>query len=84
MGARIAAFVSDGDASFYKEIREMRLYVDPELVVEKYECVSHLFRNFRKAFKTLSAATKFKPASRKYITEAKGITIPTFTLQAVQ
>ncbi|KAG4065358.1 hypothetical protein HA402_010852 [Bradysia odoriphaga] len=38
-GARFTKYVGDGDSSTYKALRDLHLYKDPELEIEKFECV---------------------------------------------
>lgn len=71
-GARFNKLIADRDSSTYKAIRVLRIYRNPDLFVEKCECVNHLFRNFRTRFNFLTKVTKFKVASRKHITKSKG------------
>lgn len=72
LGARFYKFIADGDSSTYKSIRDMRIYQNPDLFVEKLECINHLYRNFRSRFDALSNITKFCPALRKHITSKRG------------
>lgn len=72
LGARFPILVADGDASVFKELRELRLYKDPVIIVKKYECVNHLYKNFRKKFKAIGSNTKYVPGVRKYVTAKKG------------
>lgn len=37
-GARFHKLIGDGDSSTYMAIRDLRLYKDPEMETEKYEC----------------------------------------------
>lgn len=71
-GARFYKLIADGDSSTYKAIKDLRIYRNPDLFVEKCECVNHLYRNFRNKFAFLSKVTKFKVASRKHVTPRKG------------
>lgn len=64
--------IADGDSNTYKAIRDLRIYRNPDLHVEKLECVNHLFRNYRTKFNFLSKITKFKVACRKHIKPSKG------------
>ncbi len=74
-GARFYKFIADGDSSTYKAIRDMRIYQNPDLFVEKLECVNHLYRNFRSKFNFISKVTKFNAALRKHITPKRGVDI---------
>ncbi|KAG4067520.1 hypothetical protein HA402_005292 [Bradysia odoriphaga] len=47
-GARFNKLISDGDSSTVKGIREICIYENPDLIVEKIECLNHLFKNFNK------------------------------------
>lgn len=67
-GARFNKLISDGDSSVYKEIRD--LY--PDLLVEKFECVNHLFKNARKKFAALYNDTKFQLKYRKLLKPSIG------------
>lgn len=71
-GARYFKLIADGDSSTYKALRDLRVYRNPDLFIEKCECVNHLYRNFRTRFNFLTKVTKFKVASRKHITPSKG------------
>lgn len=72
MGARFNKIISDGDSSAFKEIRERCVYQNPDIVVEKVECINHLFKNFRKKFCALCSDTKFKLEYRKLIKASTG------------
>lgn len=67
MGARFNKIISDGDSSAYKEIRELSIYRNPDLVVDKLECVNHLYKNARKKLTALCTDTKYKLAFRKLL-----------------
>lgn len=71
-GARFYKFIADGDSSTYKALRDLRIYQNPDLFIEKLECVNHLYRNFRSKFNFISKVTKFNAALRKYITPKRG------------
>lgn len=73
LGARFHKFVGDGDANTFKELRESSIYKNPEIHIEKFGCENHVFRNFRSKYDSLMDLTKFKAASRSYITAAIGI-----------
>lgn len=47
-GARFYKIISDGDSSAFKEIRELSIYRNPDINVEKLECVNHLYKNAHK------------------------------------
>lgn len=72
-GARFHQLVADGDSSTYKEIKERGMYKNPDVTVEKFECVNHLFRNYTKQFLQLKKLTKYKKDSRDHITANKGM-----------
>ncbi|KAG4074576.1 hypothetical protein HA402_004447 [Bradysia odoriphaga] len=67
-GARFNKFVGDGDSSTYKALRDLQIYRDPPIMIEKFECVNHLFRNFFKQFKALFRKGKVSSKGRKLIT----------------
>lgn len=67
-GARFNKYVGDGDSSTYKTLRDLDLYQNPHVAIEKFECVNHLFRNFFKAFKALMKSTKVNIRGRKLLT----------------
>lgn len=69
--ARIYRLVADGDSNTYKNLRDIRIYHNPDLFIEKFECVNHLHRNFRTKFVHLSTVTKFDVNLRKYIKPKK-------------
>ncbi|KAG4072233.1 hypothetical protein HA402_005955 [Bradysia odoriphaga] len=71
-GARFTKYVGDGDSSTYKALRDLHLYKDPELEIEKFECVNHLFRNFWKKFDDLLESTKFCRRGRKLLSSSLG------------
>lgn len=72
MGARFHKIISDGDSSAFKEIRELCIYQNPDLVVEKIECVNHLFKNARKKFTAVCNDTSFNLKYRKVIRPSIG------------
>lgn len=67
-GARFNKYVGDGDSSTYKALRDLQLYKDPFIPIEKFECVNHLFRNFFKQFKALLKSSKKNIKGRKLLT----------------
>lgn len=71
-GARFNKIISDGDSSAFKEISEAAIYQNPEIVIEKVECINHLFKNFRKKFELLTKDTKFKLNFRKEVKLSTG------------
>lgn len=66
-GARFHKYVGDGDSSTYKALRDLKLYKDPDILIEKFECVNHLFRNFFKQFKALLKSSKMSLKGRKLL-----------------
>lgn len=66
-GARFYRFVGDGDSSTYKALRDLQIYKDPHITIEKFECVNHLFRNFFKKFKALLKKTKVSVKGRNLL-----------------
>lgn len=67
-GARFHKIISDGDSSVYKEIR----LIYPDLLVEKFECVNHLYKNARKKFTALYGDTKYQLKYRKLLKPSIG------------
>lgn len=72
-GARFHKYVGDGDSSTYKALRDIQIYKDPFIPIEKFECINHLFRNFFKQFKALLKSTKINNKGRKLLTLEIGI-----------
>lgn len=70
--ARFYRLIADGDSNTYKCLRDMRLYKNPDVFIEKFECVNHLHRNFRAKFSYLSTLTKFDIELRKHVKPKKG------------
>lgn len=66
-GARFNRYVGDGDSSTYKALRDLQLYKDPFIPIEKFECVNHLFRNFFKQWKALLKSSKVNAKGRKLL-----------------
>lgn len=71
-GARFHIYVGDGDSSIDKALRDIRLYTDPDIDIEKFECINHLFRNFLKQFLSLIGSSKIKLYARKLLSPATG------------
>lgn len=71
LGGRFHKMIADGDSSTYKTLRNFRIYKDPDLVIEKLECVNHLCRNFRSKFGNLEKITKFSTKLRKQVKPGK-------------
>lgn len=74
-GARFHKLIADGDSSTYKILRDIRVYKNPDLVIEKVECVNHLCRNFRSKFSFLEKVTKFDKKLRKHVSPGKADSI---------
>lgn len=70
-GARFHKLIADGDSTTYKILRDYRVYKDPDLVIEKLECVNHLCRNFRSKFGFLEKVCKFDSKLRKQVKPSK-------------
>lgn len=70
--ARFNKYVGDGDSSTYKALRDLQLYKDPYISIEKFECVNHLFRNFFKKFKALLSSTNHSIKGRNLLSLAIG------------
>lgn len=70
--ARFYKLISDGDSNTYKNLRDMRIYKNPDLFIEKCECCNHLHRNFRTKFGCLHQITKFDVNLRKHVKPSKG------------
>lgn len=66
-GVRFHKFVGDGDSSTYKNLRDLRLYQDPIVYIDKYDCVTHVHKNFNKKMSALESSKKFNPNARKLI-----------------
>ncbi len=75
--ARFYKLVADGDSNTYKRLRDMRIYTNPDVFIEKFECVNHLHRNFRAKFTFLSSVSKFDIDLRKHIKPKKGVDLST-------
>lgn len=71
-GVRFTKFIGDGDSSTYKALKDLRLYKNPELDIEKFECVNHLFRNFYKKFDDLLSNRKYNLKGRKLLASTLG------------
>lgn len=71
-GARFNKYVGDGDSSTYKALRDLRIYKNPFIEIEKFECINHLFRNFLKRFIALLASAKIKLQARRLLTPEIG------------
>lgn len=69
-GIRFHKFIGDGDSSTYKTLRDLRLYQNPDVYIDKYDCCNHLVKNFGKAF--LSLEKKYKSKSCKLVTRSLG------------
>lgn len=73
-GARFNKIIADGDSSVYKVLRDSRVYKNPDLFIEKLECVNHLCRNFRSKFSYIASVTRFNSTLRKQIKNPKVMT----------
>lgn len=71
--ARFHQLIADGDSNTYKNLRDSRIYTNPDVFIEKYECVNHLHRNFRAKFTYLSTVAKFNFELRKHIKPKKAV-----------
>lgn len=71
-GARFTKYIGDGDSSTHKALKDLRLYKNPDLDIEKFECVNHLFRNFYKKMDDLLVNTKFSKNGRKLLSATLG------------
>lgn len=71
-GARFHKFVGDGDSSTYKTLRDLRLYQNPTVYIDKLHCVTHVHKNFYKKFAALETNKKFNPNTRKLISTKIG------------
>lgn len=71
-GARFHKVISDGDSSAFKEITEQCVYQNPDIVIEKIECVNHLYKNARKKFTSLCTDTAFKVGYRRLLKHSIG------------
>lgn len=58
-GIRYSKFIGDGDSSTHKKLLEARIYKNPDIKIEKIECVLHLFRNFRKKMLSLQSLKEY-------------------------
>lgn len=72
-GARFTKFIADGDSGTNKALKDLRLYKNPDLDIEKLECVNHLFKKFRKQFNALLGQTKYGLKGRKILSAKLGI-----------
>lgn len=71
-GARITKYIGDGDSSTHKALKDLRLYKNPELDIEKFECVNHLFKKFFKKFDDILTSKKFNLKGRKLLGSTLG------------
>lgn len=70
-GARFHKFIGDGDASTYKTLRDLRLYKNPFVYIEKFDCLNHLDKNFGKKYIAL-CSKKENTAARNLLTRRMG------------
>lgn len=71
-GVIVNKFIGDGDSSTYKALRELPLYKDTGVDLEKFHCENHIYRNFGKKCNTLPTNTKFKRSGRKLLPQTLG------------
>lgn len=71
LGARFNKFIGDGDSSTYKNLRDLRLYKNPVVYIDKYDCVGHLHKNFGKNYIKL-LNTKYNRTNRQLLTRKMG------------
>lgn len=74
-GARFNKFIGDGDSSTYKQLRDLRLYKNPVVFIDKFDCMNHIDKNFGKKFRSLLTNTKFNQAGRQLLTIKMGNSI---------
>lgn len=65
--ARFPLLVGDGDSSTYKAIRDLNLYKDPDMDVEKLFCENHVYKNFNKKCGAMNVNTKLNKGGRKLL-----------------
>lgn len=71
-GARFNKFIGDGDSSTYKNLRDLRLYKNPTVYIDKFDCVNHLDKNFGKKYIALCSSTKYNRIGRNLLTRKIG------------
>lgn len=71
LGTRFHKLIADDDSSTYKVLRDMRIYKDTDIVIEKLECVNYWHRNFRSKFGLIEKNTKFDKKLRKLVKPGK-------------
>lgn len=69
-GARFNKFIGDGDSNTYKSLRDLRLYKNPFVYIEKFDCVNHLDKNFGKKY--IALCDKVNKAARNLLTRKIG------------
>lgn len=74
-GARFDKFIADGDSNTYKMINDLRIYKDPDMHVEKYDCCNHVHKNYRKNWRTLQNSKAYPVECRKFMTNRKCLDI---------
>lgn len=67
IGARFHKLVGDGDSSTYKAIRDLKLYTNPDIDTEKFDCENHVYKNFNKKCGTLHTNKKLLLRGRKLL-----------------
>lgn len=70
-GARFDKLIADGDSNTYKVIQDLRIYTNPDVFVDKYDCVNHLRKNYRKKWRALQICTQYPKECRDFLTNAK-------------
>lgn len=72
-GARFHQFIGDGDSSTYKTLKDLRLYKNPVVFIDKFDCCNHLDKNYGKKYRALLTNTKFSQAGRQLLTRKMGM-----------
>ena len=69
-----ATFIGDGDSSVYKALLELDPYKEFNIVIEKKECINHLYRNMSKKLRDIGKNKKDKKISEeKNLVEKSGL-----------
>lgn len=71
-GARFHKFIADGDSSTYKNLRDLRLYKNPIVFIEKLDCRNHLDKNYGKKYRSLLTDAKLNKTGRQLLTLKMG------------
>lgn len=74
-GARFDKLIADGDSNTYKVIHDLRIYKDPDMYVERYDCCNHVHKNYRKNWRSLQNSKAYPTECRKYLTNKKCLDI---------